>query len=217
MSTGLRLLAAAVAVTAAAVGAGSWLVGGDAPATVSEATALPSVAGLGTTALPVRRAPFCEAVTDRSVADALAVSDGRRLPEVRSYGDGDRARIIPGVRDVAHEYSCSWRAGGVTARAWVFAPPVTAARARALRREANSAAGCSRPAAAAAYGTWSTELTCVSDGEREASYRGLFGDAWLSCSLTVRRAVPPRQLADRADHWCAAVALAAASRPFGDD
>ena len=38
------------------------------------------------------------------------------------------------------------------------------------------------------------------------AYHGLFGDAWLSCSLSARAAVD--DLAERTDRWCATVVQA---------
>src|SRR3712207_8782988 len=52
-----------------------------------------------------------------------------------SYGNGDRAKVTRGVRDVAHEYSCTFRRGARTARAWVFVPPLTPREARELDRK----------------------------------------------------------------------------------
>ena len=40
-------------------------------------------------------------------------------------------------------------------------------------------------------------------------YQGLFGDAWLTCSLTLDES--QREVDDRAMRWCAAVATGAAS------
>jgi hypothetical protein len=41
------------------------------------------------------------------------------------------------------------------------------------------------------------------------SFRGLFGDAWLACSLTLPPAVTPERLLETAGRWCVAVAQAA--------
>lgn len=213
MSTAPRLLAAAAAVTAGVVGVGSWVLGAAPGADDSRAAPDVTVAELDTAMLPVRRGTFCGAVADGSVARALGLPAGAAAPGVVSYDAGERALLTRGVRDVASEYSCSWRGRRTLARAWVFAPPVTPARARSLRGLAAEAEGCSRRAGAAAYGTASAALSCRGSGRREASYRGLFGDAWLTCSLSVDRPLPGRRLWRRADRWCAAVAVAAASEP----
>ena len=47
-----------------------------------------------------------------------------------------------------------------------------------------------------------------------ASYRGLFGDAWLVCEL-VRPAGATWDVTDRAGRWCVGVLQAAASRAAG--
>ena len=40
---------------------------------------------------------------------------------------------------------------------------------------------------------------------RVRSYRGLFGDAWLTCELATPVAVAPAALEERAGRWCAQV------------
>ena len=45
-----------------------------------------------------------------------------------------------------------------------------------------------------------------------ASYRGLFGDAWLTCELSLKDVeVTDAELLRRAGAWCAGVAQAASS------
>ena len=85
------------------------------------------------------------------------------------------------MRDVAHEYGCSWRAAdGTVASAWVFAPPVTAARAAELaargRPRGRLPAGHRRPGVRRSVGRGATVAASI-------AFHGLFGDAWLSCSL----------------------------------
>ena len=49
-----------------------------------------------------------------------------------------------------------------------------------------------------------------------SSYQGLFGDAWLTCELSVTdTTADPSELSDRAGRWCVGVAEAA-SRLGGD-
>jgi len=52
-----------------------------------------------------------------------------------------------------------------------------------------------------------------------ASYRGLFGDAWLVCEVTfesgVRVAEPPPDLEDVAGRWCVGVLEATGPRAEG--
>jgi hypothetical protein len=113
---------------------------------------------------------------------------------------------------VAHEYGCRAASSPTVpaeARAWVFAPPVTAAWAQQLVAAAARTKGCTALPGAPAYGTPSTGLVCELGDQRSVTYRGLFGDAWLACSLTLPVAVDRAQLVDRAGKWCVAVAQAA--------
>jgi hypothetical protein len=188
----------ALATTAAAVGIGLVLTADDAdeaPARQSPAPfAATPLAEVDTTALTVPRAGFCDAVDEREVALAL----GAEPTASDTWADGEEIEVAEGVVDVVQEHGCSWRAGPVSASAWVFAPPVTASRAETLGREA--ARGCEPIAGAAEFGTASVAVDCA----RTTSYRGLFGDAWLVCELT--GADPAR-----ADGWCSAVVRAASS------
>ena len=161
-----------------------------------------------TTSLVVRRAPFCELLDPGAVARALGVPDDE-VPDVAAYGNGQRAQLTAKVKDVAHEYGCTWTVGDSEARAWVFAPPVTRQRAVTLSKLARGEAGC-RTVPADRFGRPSLARTCRSDGAIETSFRGLFGDAWLTCTLQLPDGEQV-ELADRAGRWCAAVATAAAS------
>lgn len=206
-----------VATATATVVAAVCLVGvsscqGDdpAPAATPSETSTP-LAELATDTLVVRRESFCPAVEPGVVEAAL----GGEPDAASSYDNGEPARLARGVRDVAHEFGCTWRgAEGTTARAWVFTPPVTARQARALARSTQSTRACSPVADAPAFGRPSAAVVCRADGALEASYRGLFGDAWLSCALSVPASGADRaELAERADRWCAAVAIAASGSP----
>jgi hypothetical protein len=213
MSWPLRFLLAAGVLTAAAVGAGV-LVRGDPPEparhrsepttpTTTPFTTTP-LADYDTTAVVVTRAPFCEAIDDRQVEAALGV-----VPDVQSWQNGDRVDLGNGVRDVGHEFGCRYAApdSGV-AEAWVFAPPVGAAQAGALAKRAARAAGC-QPGAGPAFGSPTLALICTAkDGTVRASYRGLFGDAWLVCELD-RPPGATWDAADRAGRWCVGVLQAA--------
>ena len=97
------------------------------------------------------------------------------------------------------------RVGGEL-RAWVFAPPVTRSRATELVEDAAGREGCTRAATAPAYGSPSVALVCPAGDRRWASFRGLYGDAWLACSLAAPASLTEQQLLDRAGRWCVAVA-----------
>lgn len=213
MSWGVRvlpLLAAAVVVTAAPVAAGVILSDPERPRpTRAEPLATP-LASLDTTALTIRREPFCDRVAASDVAAVLGGEPG--FTEAWSNGEPVAAG---GATDVAHEYGCGWSGGaGERAAAWVFAPPVTAEAAAALVTGA-AAEGCTPVAGAPPYGSPSVALTCpaTTPGLTTVSFRGLFGDAWLVCEVTPPVGGDP---VDRAGRWCAGVALAASTnQPAG--
>jgi hypothetical protein len=172
------------------------------PQAVYRGTAL---SDFDTTAAAVRRAPFCDRVDPAAVREALGGPG-----ELSSWVNGQATDLVPGG-DVAHEYGCRFAADGLDARAWVFAPPVTAARAATLLKQA-PAKGCAAQPGAPAYGAPSAAVVCTSGQTRSVSFRGLFGDAWLSCSLALPTATAtPEQLLERGGRWCVAVAQAAST------
>ncbi len=181
----------------------------DAPATDGPGPSEPastSLADYETRAVAVPRAPFCEAVPADVVEQALGAP-----PDVtRTWDDGQRTLLAPGVRDIAHEHGCAWSGQGVTARAWVFAPPVTPERATGLAEAAGRAEGCRALKGAPAFGRSSSGVFCA-EGSRtpQLSYRGLFGDAWLTCALSVPDAKPDQDLRDRTGALCVGVLEAA--------
>jgi hypothetical protein len=159
------------------------------------------LASVETGTVAVRRAAFCDAVPAADVRAAV----GDDAPTAAAWSNGD---VLPGTRDVAHEFGCSWTArSGPVATAWVFAPPVTVRRGQELVAAAQAQPGCTPVAGAAAFGSPSVALTCTAGGRTTVSYRGLFGDAWLVCQLT---GSPGTDAADVADRWCASVLTAAA-------
>ena len=183
------------------------------------------LASVDTATLTVRRAAFCSRVPAATVAAAL----GAPARTAASWRPGQTMQIGNKVNDVVDEYGCSWAtASGAVARAWVFAPPIAHARAKALAKAVPSGCrpltaspiptspaatsptatasptGSPSPASSAtatpgwAYGSPTSALTC-GDG---IMLRGLFGDAWLTCEL-------PSTDVDLAGRWCLAVARAA--------
>ncbi|WP_460790928.1 hypothetical protein [Nocardioides maradonensis] len=200
MSTAVRALLLAVVFTALPVGVGVAMTGGRAAA--PPAAYRPTTLGdLDTTTMTIGRGAFCSRLPAAAVTDAL----GRAATYADSYGDGDR-RAVPGAgTDLLHEFGCVFRAGGVEARAWVFAPPVGGARAKLLA--AARTPGCTVVKDAPAFGRTSVAGSCGTKTST-VTFRGLFGDAWLSCSLSGSGTASA--LLDRTERWCAAVALAAA-------
>jgi hypothetical protein len=163
--------------------------------------------GFETTTLTVPRAAFCGAVDEREVTAALG--DGG---ELRGYENGDEVALADGLTDVAHEFGCVWSAAdGSEARAWVFAPPVDAERAREMVDEARRTKGC-ESSPTPSYGSPSVGLICTGVGGTRASYRGLFGDAWLTCELTSPDpAADTVELRARTGAWCVGVAKGASA------
>ena len=176
-----------------------------------EPTAAPSeavdegtpLADVDTTSLVVARAPFCDAVDPAAVARAL----GEEPAEGSAYRSGQRIKLSDGTRggvaDVVHEFGCRWTAGDGVAEAWVFVPPITRERAADLVRT-----GC-RGVQDPAFGEPSTICRTQADGVTTYTFRGLFGDAWLTCRLVV--GAGQEETLDRAGRWCAAVATGASA------
>ena len=182
MSWSLRLLAVAVVVTALPVSIALLL---SSPAPVKPlATPL---AGFDTLHVAVHRRAFCDRIPAADVAHLVgATAHGT------SWSDGDKVPLGT-TTDVAHEFGCSWTGtGGRSISAWVFAPPVTAAQAASYG--AAAAAGCAR--IPGTFGAASVGLRCGSS----YSFRGLFGDAWLTCTVS-----GPGASADVAGRWCVTV------------
>lgn len=210
-----RLLLGAAAAVLVTVGVSACDDGGEQPAADRSAPATPTstgtpLASLDTSRMSVARASFCDRVAPTAVEAAV---DSRQYDDT-SYSNGDHARLTSGLSDVAHEYSCAWTApDGTQARAWVFAPPVTPSQARRLSR-AELRPGCTRASTDAAFGSRSVATSCghqATGAGRGLGYHGLFGDAWLSCTLTAPKGKAPDDLPERADHWCAAVLRAASA------
>jgi hypothetical protein len=163
-----------------------------------------SLADYDTSRALVQRAPFCERIHPDAVEEALGAD-----AELTAYGNGESTAVLPSGADVAHEYGCVLVAPtGAEARGWLFAPPVTAARARQLV-QGTATPGCKVQPTAEPYGHPSVAALCTARGATTATFRGLFGDAWLACSLTLPGTVVPQELLETAGRWCVAVAQAA--------
>lgn len=187
---------------------GSCTFGGRSP----EETRATSLAGLDTTGMVVERTLFCEDIPDEAVTAAL----GAKPRHSRTWSDGDTITPAPDVRAPGNEIGCAYEArDGARASAWVFAPPVSRQWARTLVDKLRRARGCTPLRKAPAFGQPSLARLChpprTPAGTRRVSYHGLFGDAWLSCQLTLDESVPRRELLARADQWCLAVLRAASA------
>lgn len=184
--------------------------GGGAPAADVTTSGPPTPTPLedvDTSGLTVPRESFCELIAPAGLSAAL----GGEPDDVRTYANGESTVIASGVEDIAHEYGCRWKRGRTVARAWVFAPPVTPEAAQGLVRSARRQEGCSVKRSAPDFGNPSVALTCPGGRTTEASYRGLFGDAWLACSLQARGS--RADVLARTGDWCVAVADSASQPP----
>lgn len=201
----VRILIGAVVLTAIAVGVGVLTLNDDEPETPEVKGDLSTV---DTTTMSVRRGAFCDRVPTEDVTEAL----GGTASEKKAYKDGDQTVISGTVNDVAQEYGCIWtgpEGSGTSARAWVFAPPVTQAWATQMTKSVPR--GC-KAAATPAYGKPSVALTCI-DAKKQpkVELRGLFGDAWLTCQLTGKAGETPAAVQERASRWCLVTATAASA------
>jgi hypothetical protein len=170
------------------------------------------------TGVTVARGPFCDAIDPDVVRAAL---DGP-VARTNHYDSGDVARISPGVKDVAHEYNCSYVGDDRTqARAWVFAPPTTRREAKRLVRRAVGRSGCTKAADAPDFGSPGAVTRCSQEKPPAVAvtYQGLFGDGWLTCRLTApaREGLDTdrltRQVERRARAWCVDLVGLVGSRP----
>lgn len=161
-----------------------------------------------------KRAPFCDSLDVTAISSVL----GGKPRHVASYGPGDRVALTPGVRDVAHEYGCVFQRRGVTARAWLFAQPVTRGQARSYVGTRLHARGCST-AGVLKFGSPGVVQLCRPGspeprrkarhgGAALASMAGLFGPGYLTCqvSATPESRLSHDDLLTRAQRWCASVA-----------
>lgn len=158
------------------------------------------------------RAPYCETLDERALSALLG---GRRWRD-SSYAPGDRVRLSPGLRDVAHEYGCTFRRRGITARTWVFAQPVTRRQARGYLADRRGVPGC-RTAGVLRFGFPGVVQACrparradtagAAPGTDLVTMAGLFGSGYLTCQVSVAAGSVGRDdLLDRAQRWCASVA-----------
>lgn len=199
----LHGMLAAIGATALLVGTGVWLTAEPEADPAREPGYRPAaLADHDTGSVALVRGPFCDLLADGAVEHAVDGDPGTPT----TWTDGDE---LPDV-GVVHEYGCRWTAGGgAEASAWVLSPPVTEQRADRLADAAGREGECRTRSDAPAYGAPSVALLCTAERSHRASYRGLFGDTWLTCTLALPSRVPERQLLERTGAWCVAVAEAA--------
>ena len=162
------------------------------------------IASLNTAEMELPRIDFCQLVPDDAVEDAV----GGKPASDSSYGNGDEVEIAGVGKGVVHEIGCSWTGDdGTTARAWVFARPVSTAFARSVIASGRKTQGC-RTIAGPPYGKPAATQVCrTADGKQRVRHAGLFGQTWLACELATRNA-ETAELRDRADAWCSEIANA---------
>lgn len=186
---------------------------GTSAAGTRSAGAKPAESELDLSDLPIPRRAFCAAVDDELVPVAL----GAPVEERDEYEPGERVQVAPGVRDVADEHGCTFRGTGAEARVWVFASAVPRGQAAAMTREARAAAGCAPVPGRTTYGVPGLTRLCRDGDEVEASLRGLFGDAWLTCQVrqwaSGGEQPNPVDVRSRAEQWCVHVATTLGANP----
>ncbi len=201
-------LAVTVLVVATVVAVRTWPEPAPGPAPQPEADPRPTtLASYDAQGAVVVRGPFCDRVSPTGIEHALGDVPARS----EAWDNGDRVRLPDGSHDRVHEYGCRWTAAdGTRAEAWVFAPPVAARQARELRRERPDER-C-RIFRGDDFGTASVGWRCRdgagSAGGTEERYAGLFGDGWLTCTLSGAGA-PAAELDVRTSEWCVSVLDAA--------
>ena len=146
------------------------------------------------------RADFCAQIPAAKVRSAI---DGESVYD-ESWQPGQPADLVGGAHENGAEYGFTWTAkDGTTVTAWMFARPVTAAEAAQLVRK--DGPGCARRQAPQ-YGDPSSTVQCINDDDTVTRSQGLFGDAWIGCSLQTPGILKDL---DRANAWCATVRGAA--------
>ena len=129
-----------------------------------------------TGALTLVRDDFCERVSEGAITAAL----GAEAAETTAWAPGRR---LPGTRDIGNEFGCSWATPSVTARAWVFAPPISRPRATDFTGEIVGTK-CEEREDAPALGRPGVAQRCELDsGTTQTGYYGLVGDAWVGCEV----------------------------------
>lgn len=158
-----------------------------------------SIADLDASTMTLARIGFCDLVPAAAVREALGGDSSAQ----EEWGNGDVPPMDGAGADVTHEFGCAWSRGGDSARAWVFARPVTAAFGRQVIAEARSRKACTTKRAPT-FGKPGLIQTCtVGKGRTRVRNAGLFGDTWLTCEVA---AADPATVSARADAWCAAIA-----------
>jgi hypothetical protein len=215
----MRRRAAAWGVPALTLVVATLLVGACTAGSQSPRAAGPGVVPLqqvDLSGLAAIRAPFCGALDQAALSTVLGGKPWRDA----SYAPGDRVSLTPALHDVAHEYGCAFRKRGITARAWLFAQPVTRTQAEAYVAARRGVPGCA-PAGVLRFGSPGLVQACrpaphaggpadagAAPGTHLVTMSGRFGSGYLTCQVS---AAPGPRLSDddlltRGQRWCASVA-----------
>lgn len=163
----------------------------------------PSAADTAPIDVDLSNVPVPRTLDDCSVLDGDPVREALGAPVSlrQGYASGDRVEVSPGVTDVVAEDGCVFRSPRADARVWVFSASVGQAYARTLVREARRAPGCSPRPDETGFGDPTLTDVCTTRSGTTATLRGLFGDAWLTCRLSVEDE-PKGAVLERAQQWC---------------
>lgn len=163
------------------------------------ATATP-IAKLKTADMIIPRQAFCQEVPKTAITTAIKGT----VDNAREWTNGEEGA----TGDVAQEFGCEWKSeAGFTARAWVYARPITKKYAGRVIAETSAHQMC-HPAAPPQFGAPSQLQICqLGGGVLRVRHAGLFGDAFLTCEVSEPTADVAR-LRGRADRWCVSVAQA---------
>ncbi|QIX25976.1 hypothetical protein ncot_04690 [Nocardioides sp. JQ2195] len=179
---------------------------GDDPGAAPEAKPTP-ITAFDADGMTIARTDFCDRIPEIAVERAVG-----EVEETDHYGNGESAAVTGSVKDVSHEFNCTFTGtSGAVARVWVFVPQVTRAQAGELVKEAGRREECRR-VPGEGFGKPSTGLSCRTKDGAEASYRGLFVDSWLACSVSSPdRSAAGKELLELAGSWCVQAVSAAAT------
>ncbi len=165
-----------------------------------------ALADIDLTGVVASRAAFCDDLDPEGVEELL----GGEPSKTTSYDAGQRAELTSGLRDVANEYSCYYERGSgttlQTARAWIFAQPVSAGQAQEWVRERERDERCEVDGELT-FGDPGLVQSCAQESRRRVTAVGLFGDAWVTCQATASKSTEADELLEAAQRWCAQVAL----------
>lgn len=166
-----------------------------------------SLSAFDASTVTLERDAFCDDLSEDAVQHTVG-----EVASTKHYGNGDPVELTDGVEDVSHEFNCTFVGeDGTTARAWVFVPQVTQRRAKELVAAAGKQDRCEQ-VDGEEFGTPATGRVCGKGKQTEVSYRGLFVDTWLSCSVSGADPQADRdELLAQAGEWCTAAAEAAAA------